>query len=298
MTRGSNPNGSMKDILKFIQLSRPINLLITLISLGLAAFLAREQTIDFLGTWTFWLPAMSIVAITGTGYWVNDAFDFKIDMINKPEKTIVGAHLSRKKVLTAYFSALGCIALFSVLTLPWELWPLNVGAAALLWLYAWLFKRISVVGNVMIASLTALVILYAGIMYWSFPLPLIWTLVFAFEITFIREVTKDIEDIRGDLRFRLNTLPIRIGIRNTKKILYVAYGVFFLTCWVPVLAEYLILGTFNWQYALLSLLIVQLPCVYLIYKLSKSYRPEDFGRQSSLIKYLIFTGIITIFLLH
>lgn len=287
----------MKDLLYFFKLSRPFNLVIMKIAYGLAAFMALGQEFTFLSDPVFWLSGLSIMMIGATGYWVNDAFDFKIDQINKPEKTIVGAFLSRKKVLTAYFAALAGIAVYTIVLLPWELWLVNAAAAGILWSYAWLFKRVSVVGNVMIASLTALVIFYAAILYRSYPLPLIWTILLAFEVNFIREVTKDIEDIRGDLRFRLNTLPIRIGIRNTKKILYVAYGVFFISCWLPVIEEYMRLGAFNWRYAAVSILIVQLPCVYLIRKLAVSYKPEDFGRQSLWIKCLIFTGLSSILLL-
>ena len=94
----------MKAIRHFFWLSRPLNVLITLIAFALAAHMAQGDILQCLRDAQFWYGCVALTVITATGYWVNDAFDFKIDRENKPRKVIVNAHLSVKKVLTAVAS--------------------------------------------------------------------------------------------------------------------------------------------------------------------------------------------------
>lgn len=285
------------DLIHFFNLSRPFNVLITLLAFGLSAFIALGKNWLFLEDPRFWYGCVCLTVISATGYWVNDAFDFKIDRVNRPGRTIVNAHLSVKKVLTAYFPAVALVLLFSFFTLDIALTALNAGAAFLLFAYAALLKRTTVIGNIVIASLTALVVYYAAVMY-APRMALIWTIVFAFEVTFIREVVKDVEDIRGDLQFKLQTLPIRIGISKTKQVILISYILFILSCFGPFVAEYLTLKAWNFTYLGASFALVQLPALLLARNLQKAETSEDFGRQSSYLKYLIFLGMVSVLFLN
>ncbi len=287
----------MKDLRHFFILSRPLNVLISVLAFGLGGFLGLEHSFEFLRDSQFWIGFGVLAVISATGYWVNDAFDFKIDRLNKPRRVIVNAHLSVKKVLTAYFSAVGLTLAASFFLQDLPVFLINVGAAALLFLYAWQLKRTTVIGNLVIAALTAAVLYYAAVIY-QLTFPLVWTIVFAFEITFLREVVKDIEDIRGDLRFHLNTLPIRIGIKSTKKVLYVATLMMIGTCYIPFWQELILNDVVNWPYIIASVVLVQLPLLYFLYLLIQASNPKDFHRQSQLLKALIFSGMASILFLH
>ncbi|MEM0996935.1 MAG: geranylgeranylglycerol-phosphate geranylgeranyltransferase [Bacteroidota bacterium] len=286
----------MKDIVYFYHLSRPLNVMITLLAFSLSAFLGLNRSFSFLSDATFWCGGLCLVLIAATGYWVNDAYDFKIDRLNKPRKVIVNAHLSRKKVLTGYFTAVLLTLVFSFFTLDLALTTINFASATLLFAYAALLKRTTVVGNLVIAALTALVVYYAAVMY-GLNLALIWTIAFAFEVTFIREVVKDVEDINGDLQFHLQTLPIRIGIRATKRVLLFSYLAFLLSCYGPVISELVLKSHFNWRYLIASLILVQIPTLYLIQQLRQAQQPADFTRQSQWLKILIFLGMTSILFL-
>lgn len=286
----------MQDIVYFFHLSRPFNVFITLFAFALAAFLALNQSFTFAEDPIFWSGMACLTIISATGYWINDVFDFKIDRVNKPRRVIVNAHLSRKKVLTVYFVAVVLMVGFSFLMLDLALTAINLGCTALLFVYAAWLKRTSVVGNLVIAALTALVIYYAAVMY-SLNVPLIWTIVFAFEVTFIREVVKDVEDIDGDLKFQLQTLPIRIGIKATKNVLWLSYLAFVLSCYGPVISEFILGRGFNWLYLLASVILVQGPAVYLMLLLRKAEKPSEFARQSLYLKILIFLGMGSILFL-
>lgn len=287
----------MAAITHFYSISRPLNVLITGMAFLLSAFIANGQTVEFLLELKFWSAAVCLLMVTATGYWVNDAFDFKIDRVNKPRRVIVNAHLSVKRVLTTYFVTVGLVLVFSLLTLDLALTALNAGAAALLFAYAALLKRTTVIGNIVVAALTALVVYYAAVLYVPKP-ALFWAMVFAFEVNFIREVVKDIEDIEGDLRFKLQTLPIRAGIVGAKRVLYLAYGLLILTCPAPFVEEYLRLGYLNWAYLIVSSLVVLAPSIYLLWDLTRAKEKEAFSRQSSYLKWLIFVGMLTLLLLR
>ncbi len=286
----------MKDIRYFFLLSRPLNVLITLIAFTLAAFIAQGNLQTCITDPQFWFGCISLTVISATGYWVNDVFDFKIDRENKPRKVIVNAHLSVKKVFTAYLAALVLVLVFSIWYQPITLFGLNAAAIGLLFLYAWLLKRTTVVGNIVIALLTALVVYYAAVMYVP-RTAVMWMIMFAFEVTFIREVIKDIEDIKGDLKFKLQTLPIRIGIQATRKVIMVCYIVFVLSCYAPLIEGMLRVHSINWPYLIASVALVQLPSIVLLYKLPMAIEAEDFGWQSKMLKILIITGMLTVLLL-
>jgi 4-hydroxybenzoate polyprenyltransferase len=286
----------MKDLRYFFLLSRPLNVLITLIAFALAAHLAQGDILECFIDAQFWYGCLCLTVITATGYWVNDAFDFKIDRENKPRRVIVNAHLSVKKVLSAYFVAAAMILIFSFFFQPLVLFAINAGVIGLLFLYAWLLKRTTVVGNIVIALLTALVVYYAALMYVPRTV-VMWMILFAFEVTFLREVVKDVEDIKGDLKFKLQTLPIRIGTEATKRFLLLCYAVFILSCYAPCLEALMRGQQLQVPYLIGSVLGVQIPTVFLMIRLRHAALPADFAWQSKWLKALIFAGMLSILLL-
>ncbi|WNJ16464.1 geranylgeranylglycerol-phosphate geranylgeranyltransferase [Pontibacter sp. G13] len=293
----------LQDIKHFFQISRPINLLIAWITYGLACYLSTSRSLDFLSDPLFWITSGTLVLITATGYWINDVYDFRIDRINRPNKTVVNALLSVKKVLTVYFFTMSFIAVFSILIIGG--WAgkipnmlVNLAAMTLLFVYAARLKRIGVVGNLAIAFLISLVLVQAYYLYDQDPsMPILWAVMFSFEITLIREITKDVEDIQGDLKFKLTTLPIMIGIRRTKWVLAGLYLVFWLSCFLPTIYTYQRFGQIRETFVILIALLVQLPCLVLFIKMMRSSRPKEFGFQSRMLKILMILGIVTLFFL-
>ncbi|RMG60478.1 MAG: hypothetical protein D6722_20875 [Bacteroidetes bacterium] len=291
-----------RDLVNFVRISRPLNVLISLLAFALSCFLAQGGSLRFLGDGPFWGTALTIALIAATGYWINDVYDFRIDRINRPGRTIVNALLSVKKVLTVYFIVVGGTLIFSLYYLgyrhqQYHISFINVTSVLLLFWYASHLKRVSVVGNLMVSFLSALVLFLALYLYPSGHLAPIWAVVFAFEITLIREITKDVEDIQGDLAFQLRTLPIQIGITNTRRILAPLYVLFILSCWLPAVVHYGRFGSWKTAYLLGSVLLVQLPAAYLLGTLRRAESQAEFHQQSRILKGLMLTGMLTLLLL-
>jgi 4-hydroxybenzoate polyprenyltransferase len=280
------------DVGHLVRMARPINLGITTLSYALAGFLSCGGSFGYLASPKFYLEWVAILFITAGGYWVNDVFDRRIDLVNKPNRTIVNTKISAKKVLTVYFTAMLVVVVFSVSLLPSVLTALNVVVIWLLYLYAQLFKRTAVVGNVIVASLTALVLFAGGVQCDPYRLSLVWAMGFAFGVNLIREVVKDVEDLRGDLQFDLNTLPILMGIRTTKKIIGYSTLVLMACVQLPWLVNWVLWGTLPWLYLVLVVLLVELPLVFFLRKLSPAIRPAHFRQLSHILKVVMLGGMV------
>jgi 4-hydroxybenzoate polyprenyltransferase len=290
----------LRDLKYFFLISRPANVAISLLAFGVACLFVNDYTFIFLTHSKFWYTAATIVVIAATGYWINDVYDFRIDRINKPRKTVVNAILSVKKVLTVYFVANFLILAFSTFFLGYQnqevaITFINFLSVVLLFVYASYLKRVSVGGNLVISFLIALVLILAYYLYDRINMPLIWAIVFAFEITFIREITKDVQDIKGDLKYKLHTLPIALGVKHTKSVLLILYIIFLISCYLPFAFGYFMEGEILWPYLLSTVILVQIPTFYLVYLLGKAKEPDDFKSQSNYLKLLMLTGIITLF---
>jgi 4-hydroxybenzoate polyprenyltransferase len=288
-----------KDIYYFYKISRPLNLAISFLSFFIACFIAKSNrhSLRFLADWQFWAVSLVITLIAAGGYWVNDVYDFRIDRINKPERTVVNAFLSVKKVLTAYFVLHFLLFAFCFIWFP----PIHILfvftlAIFLLFIYAAWLKRVSVVGNLVVSFLTALVIITAGYLY-GVNTPLTWMIIFAFQINLIREIIKDIEDVKGDFEYKLQTLPIQLGIDKTKWLLYLLFIIFIVTCNLPFMFQLSRNGDFLWNYLVFSVVFVQLPSVYLLIKLIYLKNYIELAFHSKVIKWIMLSGILTILFL-
>jgi 4-hydroxybenzoate polyprenyltransferase len=229
--------------------------------------------------------SLSTVCIAAAGYIINDYFDIKIDIVNKPERVVVGRYLKRRWAIGAH-QVLNLIgALLGLLVSPW-VFLVNVFSITLLWFYSERFKRQAFIGNFIVSLLTGFSLLILTV---HFPanrhLVFIYA-VFSFFISLIREIVKDMEDIKGDAAHRCRTLPIVWGIRKTKTFLYGIIFVFVLTLFL--MAKVLNNSVLVWLFLLLLI-----PIGYLVIKLVRSDTRREFKEISTLCKMIMLLGLMT-----
>ncbi len=249
------------------------------------------------------------ILIAAAGYIINDYFDLNIDQVNKPEKVVVNQFINRRWVIFwhMFLSLLGFF--FTVLALPagqyWHVVMANLGSIVLLWFYSTNFKKQLLIGNVVISVLTAWVIV---ILYFSkYPLQ-IRTLLeidrneirlfrfmivyasFAFVISLIREVVKDMEDVEGDRRYGCRTMPIVWGINASK--VFVAVWIIVLVAALIILQLYVV--PFGWWYSIIyCVFLIIAPLVWILFKLFRAHSSGDFHTLSTAVKLVMFTGILS-----
>jgi 4-hydroxybenzoate polyprenyltransferase len=262
----------------------------------------------------FWWLSLSSVLIAAAGYIINDYFDLNIDRVNKPDRLVVDKVIKRRWTIVWHWilSGLGVglgfyvsIRVHNVLV-----GMTNLGCVVLLWFYSTVFKRKLFIGNVIIALLTAWVILVLYLCEFRFGLlsdPVYHRLLsrlfkftilyagFAFIISLIREVIKDIEDIEGDARYGCRTMPIVWGV-NTAKV--------FAATWLVVLTGALIVVQFYvlqygwWLVVSYNVLLLILPLLWILRKLYQATLPADYHMLSSLVKAVMLTGILSMVIIE
>lgn len=263
------------------------------------------------GTSRFILLMLASVLIAAAGYIINDYFDLNIDQVNKPDKVVVNTIISRRWVIFwhMFLSLLGLF--FTVSALPmndyWHLVLANLASIILLWFYSTTLKKQLLIGNVLISLLTAWVILV--IFFSKYPLSIHSLLLadknevrffryailyasFAFVISLIREVVKDMEDREGDRKYGCRTMPIVWGLNASK--VFVAVWVIVLVAVLGILQVYVI--PFGWWHsALYCLLLIILPLLWVLRQLYRANSAEDFHQISTVIKLVMLTGIVSMF---
>lgn len=249
------------------------------------------------------------VVIAAAGYIINDYFDLNIDQVNKPDKVVVNVLINRRWVIFwhMFLSLLGLF--FTVFALPvalhWHLVLANFASIILLWFYSTNLKKQLLIGNVLISVLTAWVIMI--IFFSKYPLHISSILLvdhnearffrfailyaaFAFIISLVREVIKDMEDVEGDRRYNCRTMPILWGINASK--VFVAVWIIVLIAMIAVVQFYIL--PFGWWHSVLyCILLVLAPLVWIFLKLFRAQSPQDFHRLSSMVKLVMLTGILS-----
>jgi len=253
----------------------------------------------------YWLVFAS-VCIAAAGYIINDYFDVNIDLVNKPERLIIGRYIKRRWAIVLHIILsftgfiISCYVGYKLRNFYIPLF--NLIAIAILWFYSTTFKKKLLIGNILISLLTAWVILVltfseyrfhilAPGTYWKriIKLSLIYA-GFAFIISLIREVIKDMEDMPGDAKYGCKTMPIVWGIQVSKV---------FTAVWIVVIIGatagiqiYVI--QLGWGFsALYSLLFIIAPLVWILRKLYLAQSQKDFHELSSAVKLVMFTGILS-----
>ena len=187
-----------------------------------AGFLIGMHTLNDVN---LFLLSLSTVFIAAGGYIINDYYDVKIDYINKPDRVVIGKSITRRYAILFHI-ALSFAGIVLGFYLSWRIAGVNMLSVFLLWLYSNNLKRLPFVGNLTVAFLTGLAVFIIDVFYRTHNSLVVIYALFAFFMTLVREVIKDMEDLKGDNSFGCKTLPIVWGIRKTKILIYVILIVF------------------------------------------------------------------------
>src|SRR5690606_33262876 len=158
--------------------------------------------------------------------------------------------------------------------------------AFILWLYSNQLKRLPLIGNLSIAFLTGAALSLVAVYYQENSYLVNTYAFFAFAITLIREIIKDMEDLKGDADFGCRTLPVLIGIRKTKLFLY-----FLLVCFIFIL--FYLSRTLGNPILMIYFGLLVIPIGYFFYYLVKSDTVRQFAYLSNFCKILMLSGILS-----
>ena len=255
----------------------------------------------------FLLLVTATVFITAGGYVINDYFDIKTDLINKG-KVIVGTKVPRRQAIMWHnlLNIAGVAIGFYISSRAGYIWlgALFLVVSGLLYFYSASYKRQFLIGNLVVALLTALVPMLVVFYEWpalyryyslnairlpEFNFIIYWIggfSLFAFITNLIREIIKDIEDFEGDLAYGRNTIPVVIGILSAK-IVSVSL-ILIMVVLLYLIWHFYISDTITLVYITAAIV---LPLLYVIYKLLKSSERRELHHASSMMKIVMISGV-------
>lgn len=285
----------------------------------LTPLLQLEQFSEQMPWWVLTLLILSVVCIAAGGYVINDYFDVKIDRINRPDDLIVTRFISRDAAMYIFY-ALTVVGIGAGVAVAWwaHSWTLlftYVVIPGLLWFYSSSYKRMFLLGNLVVAFASAIVPLLVAIANADYLRHLyrealaytpvvgelyVWTggfAAFAFLLTWAREVVKDVEDIEGDRELECRTLPIVWGEKAAKIVVTVLLIV------VAVLIAYMLFAVLpfphEWKslptrYVVFGLMVPILCSIVLLWAANNR---TELHRVQIIIKFTMFMGVLFSFVI-
>ena len=276
-----------------LKITRVWNLLIIVIAQYFTVlFLAHGglSASEILMSEKLFLLALSTCLIAAAGYIINDYYDVKIDLINKPDRVVVGKSMKRRVAMFMHIAFSGIGVLLGVL-LDWKIVVVNLFSVLLLWLYSNQLKRMPLVGNLSVALLTGLSIYVVHFIFPSGHILVIAYAIFAFSFTLIREIIKDMEDLKGDATYGCKTLPVLLGIRKTKVVVYLLSVIFLITMFIL---------TYMFADSQLNLLTIGLilPLAILFGLLRNADTIKEYYQLSQFCKLIMLVGIFSMMIFY
>ena len=272
-------------------------------------FLKLQNVPLALTDWQYGILILATVSIAAGGYIINAILDVETDRDNRPDTVIIGKTISETKGYNLYigFTIVGVVSGFflsNVIGKP-GFASLFIIIAVTLCFYATSLKQSLLIGNLIIALLLSFSLLIVGV-FDLYPVtfeqnrPIMGLLfgilldyaIFAFLLNFIREIVKDLEDIKGDSNQAMHTLPIVFGVKRTTKLVFVL-------SLIPILCALYYLNYYLFQSGLIlstlyGFVFILAPLIYFTLRIGSATQTKDFHHLSTVLKWVLLFGILSI----
>ena len=260
------------------------------------------------------LILLATVFIAAGGYVINDYFDVKIDRINRPDEVIVTRTITKPAAMrfSLWLSGIGivCGLIAAILLRSMTLGILFVLVPGLLWFYSSSYKRLFMIGNLIIAllaGLTPMLVAMANVaqlkLYYATILPYTplehdlyaWIggfALFAFLLTWIREIVKDMQDQMGDRELECHSMPVVWGEKWTK--IFVTSLIIFTIAvighlWYRILPFPIGWDSLSTRYIVLGIVTPLLGVLGLLWA---AKIPSDYKNCQQLVKFTMLLGML------
>tara|TARA_R110002033_G_scaffold22093_2_gene53868 strand:- start:4461 stop:5387 length:927 start_codon:yes stop_codon:yes gene_type:complete len=275
----------------------------------LLPFSESHGVVTTLSHFNFFLLVLATLLIAAAGYVINDIQDIETDRINKPNKLIINKYISEKDA-TTLFMVLNIVGVGLGFYLTYSIGKTSFFAvffiaSALLYIYSTSLKQIAIVGNAVVSLVVALSILLVGVfelipainasneaVQTTFINVIKDYAIFAFMINLVRELVKDLEDIEGDQKAEIETLPVVLGRERANKIV-------FLISLVPILSiTYYVVTYLFKQLPVVGyfLILVIAPLIYASIKLFNAKDKAEYKHISLIYKLVMLSGMLSLLL--
>ena len=266
-------------------ISRPINVAIAFFAVIIAGMISDASSII---TSKIIYAALSMAFACAAGNVINDIFDLEIDKINRPNRVLPSNLISVGEAKSLYFLYIVASLVFAFRTGLGSL-IFMLAITIVIYLYSYTFKKIVLLGNIVVSLLTASALIYGAFVAGNIFAGIVPG-IFAFLVNFIREIIKDMEDIAGDTAQGLTTFPIKFGLNKSS---YLISALIIFLIGFSVYPFYSSL--YKIEYFIIIMVIVNPIFVFTMKILIKSNNQSNLNKASNYVKLNMVIGLAAIF---
>lgn len=236
----------------------------------------------------FLLILSSSIAIA-SGYIINNFYDYEKDLINKPIKSKIDKVIRKRTKLSLYIT-LNFLCIYTSSLVSWRSVLFFSIYIFVIWLYSHKLKRILFIGNIVSSLLSVIPFFIILIYYKNFELIIFLYAIFLFLIVYMREIIKDLENIKGDFTLDYRTIPVVYGEKSSKYLLSIV-------SLLTLAIIYILLSGFDtgmmFYYYYFSIAVL----LFFIIVLWKYDSKKYYNFLHNLLKFLIVLGVLSIVLI-
>lgn len=291
MARVSNKRIFYK-ILSLFAVVRGYNILIVVLAQYLASIfiLAPEHSLSkVVFDANLFFLVLATATVIASGYIINNFYDSEKDLINRPRKTMLERYLSQQTKLALYFFLNFAAVVFAsyVSFRAVMFFSLYI---FVIWFYSHRLKKILFVGN-LVASILTILPFFAIFLYFKNFEPVIFVhAAFLYFIIVMRELVKDLENMKGDIVQGYRTIPVVYGEKISKALIS---GLVFLT----VIPFYFLVYKFETGYMDYYFYLTMIVLFLMLLFLYISHAKPHYLLLHNILKFIIVAGVFSILLI-
>lgn len=234
-----------------------------------------------------------------SGYIINNFYDSRKDLINRPNKSMLDRLVSQKTKLQVYFTLNFIVALMGFF-ISWRVVLFFSCYIFLIWFYSHKLKKYPIIGN-LTASLLAILPFFAILLYYvkkgalhqfdDMQIEIIFAhAFFLYLLILIREMVKDLENMAGDFANGYKTIPVVHGEKTSKRLISVLTA-------LTVIPAYLLIDIYHVGYMDIYFYVCLIALLFFIMRLWTAAEKAEFLKLHNLLKLLIVAGVFCIVLI-
>lgn len=252
-------------------------------------FAPEKRALSVLLDFNLFIIVLASSFTIASGYIINNFYDSKKDLINRPNKSQLDRLVSQKTKLKVYFTINFIVFLLSFFV-SFRAVLFFSAYIFLIWFYSHKLKKMAIVGN-MTAAFLAVLPFFAILLYYKNIYPQIFAHAnFLFLLLIIREIIKDLENIKGDIANDYQTIPVMFGENTAKKIIT-------LLTVLTIIPIYFLVEIFEVGYMDIYFYVSLIILIFFLQKLWKSNSKPDYLKLHNILKFLVVSGVFCIVLI-
>lgn len=251
---------------------------------------SEKRALDVLLDFNLFIIVLVSSLTIASGYIINNFYDSKKDLINRPNKSQLDRLVSQKTKLQVYFTVNFVVFLLAFFV-SFRAVLFFSSYIFLIWFYSHKLKKITIVGN-LTAAFLAVLPFFAILLYYKNLYPEIFAhATFLFLLILIREMIKDLENLKGDVANDYQTIPVLYGETFAKKIITALT----VSTLIPI---YYLIEIFEVGYMDLYFYVSLIILMFFLQKLWKSNTKPDYLKLHNILKFLVVSGVFCIVLIN